>query len=66
MAAPDRRVRETNPYIRMGEHVAVMAKVRRAENTGYRASCEAMRNLDPTCPNVLPDNLPRDFELPRD
>ena len=57
---------KAEPYFRMREHAAIMAKVRRAENGGYRASCEAMRNLDATCPNLLPDNLAEDFELPRD
>lgn len=64
-ATPEVAVK-SEPYFRMQEHVAVMAKVRRTENTGYRASCEAVRNLDPSCPNALPDNLPRDFELPKD
>lgn len=65
MAAPERAVRGTR-YARMQEHAAVMAKVRRAENTGYRQSCEALRNFDTTCPSALPDNLPDDFVLPRD
>ena len=66
MAAPERRIRETNPHFRVAEHVAVMAKVRRAENTVPRMSCEGYRNLEPTCPNLLPDNKPEDFEPPRD
>jgi hypothetical protein len=66
MAAPERRIRETNPHFRVAEHVAVMAKVRRAENTAPRMSCEGYRNLEPTCPNLLPDNKPEDFESPRD
>lgn len=66
MAAPERRLRETNPYIRVGEHASVMAQVRRAENTAERMSCQRTRNFDPTCPNMLPENLARDFEVPRD
>jgi hypothetical protein len=65
-AAPEVRLAETRPYFRMREHVAVMAEVRRRENTGYRLSCESMRNLTAYCPNFLPENLPEDFELPKD
>ena len=66
MAAPERRAREMNPYMRAGEHVALMAEVRHRENTAPRMSCESSRNLDPTCPNALPDNRPSDYALPRD
>lgn len=65
MAAPEREIRGTI-YARVQEHAAIMADVRRRENTGYRASCEYSRNLDSTCPNALPNNLARDFERPRE
>lgn len=53
-------------YDRMYAHVGIMADVRRAENGGERASCRARSNIDSSCPNLLPDNLPKDFKLPRD
>lgn len=53
-------------YERMYEHVEIMGDVRRAENGGERGSCNARRNLDPTCANYLPDNLPKDYRLPDD
>lgn len=63
-SAPEIRVREANPYVLVGEHVELMAGVRRAENNG-RLSCDLSRNFDPTCPNKLPDNLARDYERPK-
>ncbi len=58
--------RETNRYVRIGDQVALMAQVRRAENTAERMSCERTRNFDPDCPNTLPDNKPDDYILTRE
>lgn len=62
--APPAKLPEGNPYVLVDEHAAVMARVRRQENRG-RFSCDLMRNLDPTCPNALPDNQPQDYERPK-
>ena len=66
MATPEQRMKETNAYIRIGEHVEIMGELRRRENTATRMSCEGHRNLEPSCPNFLPDNHPKDYEHPRD
>lgn len=62
--APEMRLAEMNPYALTADHMAVMAGVRHGENA-TRASCDAMRNLDNTCINLLPDNLLKDSERKR-